>query len=69
MSEGQARTYYVHPFASVFDRRKYFTLPPFVHHGAPLYRNNKLTGNTRFRARATPAARSAWRRQAGGTRA
>ena len=39
VSEGQARTYYVHPFASVFDRRKYFTLPPFVHHGAPLYRN------------------------------
>jgi len=32
-------TYYVHPFAGMFDRRKYFTLPPFVHHGAPLYRN------------------------------
>ena len=32
-------TYYVHPFAAVVDRTKYFTLPPFVHHGAPLYRN------------------------------
>lgn len=38
-------TYYVHPFAAVVDRRKYFTLPPFVHHGAPLYRN--MWGATR----------------------
>lgn len=35
----QSHTAYVHPFAAVFDRRKYLTLPPFVHHGAPLYRN------------------------------
>ncbi len=35
----QPHTAYVHPFAGVFDRRKYLTLPPFVHHGAPLYRN------------------------------
>ena len=39
VSEGQRRTAYVHPFAGVFDRQKYATLPPFVHHGAPLYRN------------------------------
>ena len=26
-------------FAAVIDRKKYFTLRPFVHHGAPLYRN------------------------------
>jgi glycosyltransferase involved in cell wall biosynthesis len=36
---GQAHTAYVHPFAGLFDRRKYLTLPPFQHHGAPLYRN------------------------------
>jgi hypothetical protein len=39
ISERERWTYYVHPFAAVIDRRKYFTLPPFVHHGAPLYRN------------------------------
>ncbi len=35
----QRYTAYVHPFAGLFDREKYFTLPPLVHHGAPLYRN------------------------------
>jgi glycosyltransferase involved in cell wall biosynthesis len=35
----QAYTAYVHPFACVVDRRKYFHLPPFEHHGAPLWRN------------------------------
>ena len=35
----QAYTAYVHPFASMVDRRKYFQLPPFEHHGAPLWRN------------------------------
>ncbi|MBD0291339.1 MAG: glycosyltransferase family 2 protein [Thermoleophilia bacterium] len=39
ISERERWTYYVHPFAAVFDRAKYFTLPPFVHHGAPPYRN------------------------------
>jgi glycosyltransferase involved in cell wall biosynthesis len=39
VSQAQRHTAYVHPFAGVFDRRKYETLPPFVHHGAPLYRN------------------------------
>jgi glycosyltransferase involved in cell wall biosynthesis len=39
ISERERWTYYVHPFAALIDRRKYFTLPPFVHHGAPLYRN------------------------------
>jgi len=39
ISDRERWTYYVHPFAAVIDRRKYFTLPPFVHHGAPLYRN------------------------------
>jgi glycosyltransferase involved in cell wall biosynthesis len=35
----QKHTAYVHPFAGLFDRRKYLRLAPFVHHGAPLYRN------------------------------
>lgn len=35
----QSHTAYIHPFACVIDRGKYATLPPFVHHGAPLYRN------------------------------
>ena len=39
ISKRERWTHYVHPFAAVIDRRKYFTLPPFVHHGAPLYRN------------------------------
>jgi glycosyltransferase involved in cell wall biosynthesis len=39
ISERERWTYYVHPFAALIDRNKYFTLPPFVHHGAPLYRN------------------------------
>jgi glycosyltransferase involved in cell wall biosynthesis len=39
ISERERWTHYVHPFAAVIDREKYFTLPPFVHHGAPLYRN------------------------------
>jgi glycosyltransferase involved in cell wall biosynthesis len=39
ISERERWTYYIHPFAAVVDREKYFTLPPFVHHGAPLYRN------------------------------
>jgi glycosyltransferase involved in cell wall biosynthesis len=39
ISHRERWTYYVHPFAAVIDRSKYFTLPPFVHHGAPLYRN------------------------------
>ena len=39
ISERERWTYYVHPFAAVIDRTKYLTLPPFVHHGAPLYRN------------------------------
>ena len=45
ISERERWTYYVHPFAALVDRRKYFTLPPFVHHGAPLYRN--MWGATR----------------------
>ena len=39
ISDRERWTYYVHPFAALVDRRKYFALPPFVHHGAPLYRN------------------------------
>lgn len=39
ISRRERMTHYVHPFAGVFDRRKYLTLPPFTHHGAPLYRN------------------------------
>ena len=39
ISDRERWTHYVHPFAAVVDRTKYFTLPPFVHHGAPLYRN------------------------------
>jgi glycosyltransferase involved in cell wall biosynthesis len=39
ISDRERRTYYVHPFAAVIDQRKYLTLPPFVHHGAPAYRN------------------------------
>lgn len=39
VDERQPHTAYVHPFACMIDRRKYFTLPPFVHHGAPLWRN------------------------------
>jgi glycosyltransferase involved in cell wall biosynthesis len=35
----QPHTAYVHPFACMIDRRKYLTLPPFEHHGAPLWRN------------------------------
>jgi glycosyltransferase involved in cell wall biosynthesis len=35
----QAYTAYVHPFACIIDRHKYFRLPPFEHHGAPLWRN------------------------------
>jgi glycosyltransferase involved in cell wall biosynthesis len=45
ISRRERWTYYVHPFAALIDRRKYFTLPPFVHHGAPLYRN--MWGATR----------------------
>jgi glycosyltransferase involved in cell wall biosynthesis len=30
---------YVHPYAMLVDRRKYFSLPPFIHHGAPCIRN------------------------------
>ena len=39
ISQRERWTHYVHPFAALIDRNKYFTLPPFVHHGAPLYRN------------------------------
>ena len=39
ISERERWTYYVHPFAALVDRNKYLTLPPFIHHGAPLYRN------------------------------
>jgi glycosyltransferase involved in cell wall biosynthesis len=39
VDERQPHTAYVHPFACMVDREKYFTLPPFVHHGAPLWRN------------------------------
>ena len=39
ISRRERWTYYVHPFAAMIERRKYFTLPPFIHHGAPLYRN------------------------------
>lgn len=39
ISRRQPHTAYIHPFACVIDRQKYATLPPFVHHGAPLYRN------------------------------
>jgi glycosyltransferase involved in cell wall biosynthesis len=39
ISERERWTYYVHPFAALIDRHKYLTLAPFVHHGAPLYRN------------------------------
>lgn len=35
----QPHTAYIHPFACMLDRAKYFTLPPFEHHGAPLWRN------------------------------
>jgi glycosyltransferase involved in cell wall biosynthesis len=35
----QPHTAYVHPFACMIDRRKYLKLPPFEHHGAPLWRN------------------------------
>ena len=35
----QRHTGYVHPFACVVDRTKYVMLPPFEHHGAPLWRN------------------------------
>ncbi|MDQ3822498.1 MAG: glycosyltransferase [Actinomycetota bacterium] len=45
ISRNERWTHYVHPFAAVLDRRKYFALPPFVHHGAPLYRN--MWGATR----------------------
>jgi glycosyltransferase involved in cell wall biosynthesis len=39
ISDRESWTYYVHPFAALVDRTKYLGLPPFVHHGAPLYRN------------------------------
>ena len=39
ISRHQPHTAYIHPFAGVIDREKYAALPPFVHHGAPLYRN------------------------------
>lgn len=39
ISRHQPHTAYIHPFAGVIDREKYASLPPFVHHGAPLYRN------------------------------
>jgi glycosyltransferase involved in cell wall biosynthesis len=45
ISDRERWTHYVHPFAALIDRRKYFALPPFVHHGAPLYRN--MWGATR----------------------
>ncbi len=35
----QPHTAYVHPFACLVDRLKYQQLAPFVHHGAPLWRN------------------------------
>jgi glycosyltransferase involved in cell wall biosynthesis len=45
ISDRERWTYYISPFAAMIDRTKYFTLPPFVHHGAPLYRN--MWGATR----------------------
>ena len=39
ISVREPHTEYVHPFASIIDRAKYLTLPPFIHHGAPCYRN------------------------------
>jgi hypothetical protein len=51
ISRGEPWTYYVHPFAAVVDRKKYFTLPPFVHHGAPLYRNMWGAGKTGYHLR------------------
>lgn len=39
ISEEERHTAYVHPFASLIDRLKYLELAPFVHHGAPCYRN------------------------------
>jgi glycosyltransferase involved in cell wall biosynthesis len=35
----ERHTEYVHPFASIIDRYKYLRIAPFVHHGAPCYRN------------------------------
>jgi glycosyltransferase involved in cell wall biosynthesis len=51
ISEGERWTYYVHPFAALIDRKKYFTLPPFVHHGAPLYRNMWAATKAGYRLR------------------
>lgn len=39
VSRREPHTAYIHPFASMIDRDKYLTLSPFVHHGAPSYRN------------------------------
>lgn len=30
---------YVHPYAAMYDKEKYLTLPPFYHHGAPCLQN------------------------------
>jgi hypothetical protein len=30
---------YIHPFAAIYDKEKYLTLPPFIHHGAPAIQN------------------------------
>jgi len=32
-------TPYIHPYAALFDRKKYLTLPPFDYHGAPCMHN------------------------------
>ena len=39
ISRRERQTHYIHPFALLLDRVKYSTLPPFVHHGAPGYKN------------------------------
>lgn len=39
LSADETYTEYVHPFAMLLDRQKYTALPPFVHHGAPAYKN------------------------------
>jgi glycosyltransferase involved in cell wall biosynthesis len=45
---------YIHPYAMLLDRRKYLTLPPFIHHGAPCIKNMRAARRAGYVVRHFP---------------
>ena len=45
---------YIHPSAMLLDRRKYATLPPFEHHGAPCLQNMRAATKAGYTVRDFP---------------